>query len=212
VGLDEGRARLLAANADLVVAQPIADDAVLRGLRTVRGIEPPNRHAGAPIVLAAPVQPARYAPIDLRGAVVTASEAPDRVAALVDGDPETSWTTAGPQRDNWIDVVLPQAARLGRIELRVPGRGRLYGRNLHLSVAAADGSLTRVAVVAGLPPIEPGATADARQVLLFVPVVTRRLRIAQVAEAGKPWSVAEMRIDRRLDEPAEAEVIPSNDP
>lgn len=208
-GLDVERARLLAQHADLVVAQPFADEALLPGMRLVRRVEPSNRHAGPPLVLASPDRPPRYQPIDLRSAVVTASDAADRVPALFDGDPGTSWTTAGPQGDDWIEVSLPQPVRIGRIELRVPGRGRLYGRNLHVSVGTTDGSLLRVGVVSGLPPIEPGATKDARQVLLFEPVVTSRLRLTQVAEAGKPWAVAEMRIDRRLDEPAAVEVIPS---
>jgi hypothetical protein len=211
-GLDEARARLLAQHADVVVAQPIADGALLRDLRIVRAIEPLNRHAGPPLALASPAHAARYEPIDLRAAVVTVSEAPDRSVALFDGDPETSWATSGPQGDDWIDVALPHPVRLGRIELRVPGRGRLFGRNIHVSVGPAGGPLTRVAVVAGLPPIEPGATAGARQVLLFSPVIASRIRLTQVAEAGKPWGVAELRIDRRVDEPSEVEVIPSADP
>lgn len=212
VGLDEGRARLLAEHADVVAAQPVADESLLRGLRIREIVEPPNRHSGPTLVLAAPVQPARYEPVDLRTAVVTASEAPERVAALTDGDPETWWATAGPQGGNWLDVSLPRAVRLGRVELRVPGRGRLYGRNIHLLVGDADGPLTRVAVVSGLPPIEPGARAGARQLLIFAPVVASRLRLVQIAEAARPWGVAELRIDRRVDESPGAEVITSADP
>ena len=195
------------------MAQPIADDAVLRGLRTVRGIEPPSRRAGAPIVLAAPV-PARPLRADRpAGRGRHRFRAPDRVAALLDGDPETSWTTAGPQRDDWIDVVLPQVARLGRIELRVPGRGRLYGRNLHLSVAAADGSAHSRGGGGG--PAADRARSD-RGRAPGPAVRTGRSPAGcgspRWPRPGKPWAVAEMRIDRRLDEPAEAEVIPSNDP
>jgi 4-amino-4-deoxy-L-arabinose transferase-like glycosyltransferase len=212
VGLDEARARLLAAHADMVVAQPVVDEELLGGLRTIARVEPPNRHAGPPIVLAVPARPARYEPIDLRSAVVTASESLERVPALLDGDFATSWSTAGPQGGDWIEVSLPQPARIGRVELRVPGRGRLYGRNIHVLVSGPDGSMSRVAVVAGLPPIDPGAQAGARQLLLFAPVVTTRIRLAQVAEAARPWGVAELRIDRRIDEPAVSEVIKSVDP
>jgi hypothetical protein len=204
-GLDPERARLLAAHADVVLARSGVDDAMLRGLRVVEAIGPPNRHAGAALVVAAPVAPIRYEPLDLRAAVVTTSDAPERAAALVDGDPGTAWTTSGPQGSDWIDVVLPRPARIGRVELRVPGRGRLFGRNIHVSVEAPDGSLGRVAVVSGLPAIEPGATADPRQVLLLEPVVTAHVRLTQVAEAGKAWGVSELRIDRRIDEPAARE-------
>jgi hypothetical protein len=209
VGLDDERAQLLAEHADVVVAQPIADDTLLSGLRTLETIPPPNRHAGPPLVLAAPVHPARYEPVDLRSAVVTASESPDRVATLVDGDPGTWWSTAGPQGGNWIDVALPRPARIGRVELRVPGRGRLYGRNVHVLVAGADGVFARVAVVSGLPPIDPGGRPGARQLLIFAPVTTSRIRLAQVAEAARPWGVAELRVDRRVDEAPVTEVITS---
>jgi hypothetical protein len=212
VGLGDRRARLLAEHADVVVAQPVADERLLPGLRVREVVEPPNRHAGPTLVLAGPLHPARYEPVDLRDAVVTASEAPERVAALTDGDPGTWWATAGPQGGNWLDVSLPRPVRIGRVELRVPGRGRLYGRNIHVLVGRADGPMDRVAVVSGLPPIEPGARAGARQLLLFEPVVASRMRLVQVADAARPWGVAELRIDRRVDEPRVSEVIPSTDP
>jgi Dolichyl-phosphate-mannose-protein mannosyltransferase len=212
VGLDEERSRLLAEHADVVAAQPIADDALLRGLRTLAVIEPPNRHAGPPLVLAAPIHPARYEAVDLRSAVVTASESAERVAAMVDGDPATWWSTAGPQGGDWIEVALPHPVRVGRVELRVPGRGRLYGRNIHVLVGGAGEPLTRVAVVSGLPPIDPDGRAGARQLLIFSPVVASRIRLAQVAEAARPWGVAELRIERRVDEAAAAEVITSVHP
>jgi 4-amino-4-deoxy-L-arabinose transferase-like glycosyltransferase len=199
-GIDGARARLLAAHADVAIGQAGVDDQVLAGLSRILGIEPTNRHAGPTLLLVRANPPVRYAPIDLRAARVTTSEAPDRAGALTDGDPATSWTTSGPQGSDWIDVVLPRPERIGRIELRVPGRGRLFGRNVHVSVEGADGALERVAVVSGAPPIDPGGTTDPRQVLLFEPVVTAHVRLTQVAEAGKAWGVAELTIDRRLGE------------
>ena len=142
---------------------------------------------------------------------MTVSEAPERARALFDGDAGTSWMTAGPQGGDWIDVSLPHPVRLGRVELRVPGRGRLYGRNIHVLLGGPEGELKRVPVVSGLPPIDPGATAGARQLLIFPPSITSRVRLSQVAAAGRPWAVAELRIDRRIDEPEESEVIPSVD-
>lgn len=212
VGLDEERARLLAEHADVVAAQPIADDALLRGLRTLEVIAPPNRHSGPPLALATPIQRARYEAVDMRSVVVTASESADSVAALVDGDPATWWSTAGPQGGNWIDLVLPRPVRIGRVELRVPGRGRLYGRNIHVLVQGPEGQFRRVPVVSGLPPVDPGVRAGARQLLIFAPVVASRVRLVQVAEAVRPWGVAELRIDRRVDEAAVTEVITSSHP
>jgi hypothetical protein len=76
----------------------------------------------------------------------------------------------------------------------------MFGRNVHVSVERPDGSLERIAVVSGAPPIDPGRTTDPRQVLLFDPVATAHVRLTQVAEAGKPWGVAELTIDRRTGE------------
>ena len=42
------------------------------------------------------------------------------------------------------------------------------------------------------------------QVLLFEPVTASRMRVEQVAQAGKPWGVAELRLWSRVERPQEA--------
>ena len=92
---------------------------------------------------------------------------------------------------------------MGRLELRVPGRGRFWGRNLRISVAGTDGVLRRIAAVSPVPPAGPGEPPrGALQVLLFEPAVLTRFRLEQVARAGKPWGVAELRLFSPVDRPA----------
>jgi hypothetical protein len=87
----------------------------------------------------------------------------------------------------------------------VPGRGRLYGRNLHVSVAGAGGPFRRIGVIAANPAPRAGELPYLpEQVLLFEPVTVARIRIEQVAQAGKPWGVAELRLWSPFDQPPEA--------
>lgn len=191
-GIDPARARLLARRAALVLARPGLDDALLAGLTPVETIAPANAASGPALVLAVP--PARSdAPVELAGARVTVSDAADLASALTDGDASTAWTTGGSHGDEWIEVALGAPAVLSSVELRVPGRGRLYGRNLHVSVAGAEGPFRRVGVVAANPVPRPGeAPYVPEQVLLFEPVTAQRIRVEQVAQAGKAWGVAEL--------------------
>jgi hypothetical protein len=200
-GIDPTRARLLADHADLVIARAGLDDALVAGLRPLLQIAPASPAAGPALALAASGQ-RRYLPVDLSRATVRVSEAGERASLLTDGDEATAWLTDGSHGDEWIEVVLPEPVELGRLELRVPGRGRLWGRNLRLSVAGADGVLRRIAAVSPLPPAGPGEPPrGARQVLLFEPLTATRVRVEQVARAGKAWAVAELRLfspgDRR---------------
>lgn len=193
-GIDPARARLLASRADLVIARPGLDDALLAGLAPLGRIEAASPAAGPSLVLAVP-PPVRDALLPLAGARLTVSDAAASAPALGDGDAETAWVTSGSHGDEWIEVAFAEPVLVSRVELRVPGRGRLYGRNLHVSVADADGPFRRVAVVSAVPPPRPGEPPYMpEQVLLLEPVRASRVRIDQVAEAGKPWGVAELRL------------------
>ena len=186
LGLDRGRARLLAEHAAAVVTgQPIADEEVLRGLRTVIAIEPLNRHTGLRLVVAEPLRPARYEPVDLRSAVVTVSEAPERVRALFDGDAGTSWMTAGPQGGRLDRRVVsasgpPRTDRAARARTRPALRTeppRAAGRARRRAEARAG----RLRIAAD----PTRARARAReQLLIFPPSITSRVRLSQVGAGG----------------------------
>jgi hypothetical protein len=201
-GIDPARARLLAEHADLVVAQGGRDERLVFGLTPLQTIAPGSPAAGPEIALAAG-PPLTYDAVGLARARITVSDAADRASALTDGDEATAWTTAGSHGDEWIEIALAEPARIGRLELRVPGRGRLWGRNLHVSVADAGGPWRRLGVVSATPPARPGDAYVPRQVLLFEPVTAARVRIEQVAQAGKAWGVAELRLWSRADRTAE---------
>ena len=147
----------------------------------------------------------RYTDVPLAGARIAVSDAGESVRALWDGDLTTAWVTSGSHGDEWIEIAFPEPVVVSSVELRVPGRGRLYGRNLHVSVADGEGPFRRIGVVAADPPPRPGEPPYMpRQVLLFDPVAARRLRIEQVAQAGKPWGVAELKLWTPFDRPPES--------
>jgi hypothetical protein len=203
-GLDPARASLLARHADLVIGRPGIDDALLQGLARLETIDPASAAAGPALVLAAPPQQ-RYTDVPLAGARIAVSDAPESARALWDGDVTTAWVTSGSHGDEWIEIAFPEPVVVSSVELRVPGRGRLYGRNLHVSVADGAGPFRRIGVVAADPPPRPGEPPYMpRQVLLFEPVAARRLRIEQVAQAGKPWGVAELKLYTPEGRPAAA--------
>jgi hypothetical protein len=202
-GIDPGRARLLARHADLVIARPGIDDALLRGLRRLETIEPASVASGPALALAA-LPGARHTELALSGARLTVSDAAEKAAALRDGDPATAWVTSGSHGDEWIEVAFAQPTVVSMVQLRVPGRGRLYGRNLHVSVADARGPFRRIGVVSAKPAPQPGEPPYMpEQVLLFDPVTASRLRIEQVAQAGKAWGVAELKLWTPFDRPPE---------
>lgn len=191
-GMDPARARLLASHAALVVARPGIDDVVLAGLVPLETIASASPPAGPTLVLAVPT-PMRYAVLPLTGARITVSDAADSARALWDGDAATAWVTSGSHGDEWIEVAFAGPVLVSRAHLRMPGRGRLYGRNLHVSVADATGPFRRIGVVSPNPAPQPGDPPYLpEQILLFEPVTATRLRIEQVAQAGKPWGVAEL--------------------
>lgn len=201
--IDPGRARLLARHSALVIARAGIDDALLAGLPPLETIEATSPAAGPTLVLAVP-PPMRHTTLPLAGARITVSDAVESVGALGDGDVTTAWVTSGSHGDEWIEVAFPEPVRVSRIQLQVPGRGRLYGRNLHVAVADAAGPFRRLGVVSANPPPRPGeAPFMPEQVLLFEPVTARRIRIEQVAQAGKPWGVAELKLWGPFDRPPE---------
>jgi hypothetical protein len=202
-GIDPARARLLAQRADLVLARPGSDDELLRGATVVERIEPTSAAAGPALVLAVAPR-SRYVTVPLSGARISVSDAPEQARALVDGDEATAWITSASDGDEWIEIHLQSPATIAQVHLRVPGRGRLYGRNLHVSVADAAGPFRRIGVVAANPAPRAGEPPYLpEQVLLFEPVTAARIRIGQVAQAGKAWGVAELRLWSPFDRPAE---------
>jgi len=196
--LDE-RTRPVALHADAVVSGPGDSELVVRQLATLYAADPPNPHAGPRLVVSAPPPAERPAYEVLTPAVpwLSASEAAERLPALVDGDRRTAWMTSGSQSPGaWIRVELPAPRTIGGLQLLLRGRGRTFAKNLHV-FATEDGSeWSRVDVLQGRPPVAaqlPSPEGPA-QVLVFAPRRVKALRIEQVGRRLRPWGVAELRL------------------
>jgi len=172
---------------------------VVRQLATLYAADPPNPHAGPRLVVSAPPPAARPAYESLRPAPhwLSASEAPDRLAALVDDDRATTWATSGAQSPGaWIRIDLPEPRTIGGLQLVLRGRGRAFGKNLHLFATEDGREWSRVSVLQGRPAVAaqlPSPEGPA-QVLIFEPRRVKALRIEQVGRRLRPWAIAELRL------------------
>ena len=196
--LDE-RTRPLALHADAVISGPGDSEPLVRQLATLFAADPPNPHAGPRLVVSAPPPADRPAYEELRPAPqwLSASEAPDRLAALVDGDRTTAWmTTRGQTPGAWIRIDLPEPRTIGGLQLLLRGRGRTFGKNLHVFATEDGKEWSRVNVLQGRPAVSaqlPSPEGPA-QVLIFEPRRVRALRIEQVGRRERPWGIAELRL------------------
>lgn len=196
--IDE-RSRPLALHADAVVSGPGDSEPVVRQLATLFAADPPNPHAGPRLVVSAPPPEDRPAFELLRPAPqwLSASEAPERLPALVDDDRRTAWMTSGAQSPGaWIRIDLPEPRTIGGLQLVLRGRGRTYAKNLHVFATEDGKDWARVDVLQGRPPVVaqlPSPEGPA-QVLIFAPRRVKALRIEQVGRRLRPWGVAELRL------------------
>jgi len=196
--LDE-RTRPLVLHADAVISGPGDSEPLVRQLTTLFAAEPPNPHSGPRLVVSAPPPADRPAYEELRPSPqwLSASEAPDRLTALVDGDRKTAWmTTHGQTPGAWIRIDLPAPRTIGGLQLLLRGRGRGFGKNLHVFATEDGREWSRVDVLQGRPPVTaqlPSPEGPA-QVLIFEPRRVTALRIEQVGRRQRPWGVAELRL------------------
>ena len=196
--LDE-RTRPLVLHADAVISGPGDSEPLVRQLATLFAADPPNPHAGPRLVVSAPPPGDRPAYEELRPSPqwLSASEAPDRLSALVDGDRGTAWMTApGRALGAWIRIELPAPRTIGGLQLLLRGRGRTFGKNLHVFATEDGREWSRVDVLQGRPAVTaqlPSPEGPA-QVLIFEPRRVKALRIEQVGRRERAWGVAELRL------------------
>ena len=188
---------LLARNADLVVAgagRPLDPT----GLRSLLALTPDRPEDGPPLVVYSVPDSARprYAPFPLARAQLTASEGADMLDRMRDGRLDTDWhTTARQHPGQWLQVDLPEAVVLARVELALGRRGQRHGRDLHLMVTQDGQDWRRVRAAAGRAPVEEQAADGASEVFLVEPVRVRGLRLEQMGRGERRWGIAELRLD-----------------
>lgn len=198
LGLLTPKTQLQALQCDLLVVGPGVESGMLRGFDRLFAAEPQTRYSGNRIrVLAVPdaIRP-RYESIDLRRAHLSASQDEAALGSLRDADVTTAWRTAGGQAPgDWVQVDLPEARLLGRIEVVPPPDDWAQGADdLQVFVTEGPPKLSRCAMLPGRPGFGQ-QRAPYSQVLLLPEVRAISIRLVQVGRKSKPWGIAELRID-----------------
>jgi hypothetical protein len=201
-GLGAGqRGQILEAN--LVVSSERDSAEAVADLEKIVDVEPVNPWNGPRITVwrvPPALQPAR-ARLRLEPGWLSASENAAELPQACDGRDDTWWRTEGVQRPgDWLQVRLPQPARLDRIELDVDGNGRLGARELKLLVSADGREFVEVPTRAGRPPLDEqrveGMT-HSQVLLLTPPVAARAFRLVLTRPGAHRWGVAELVVDTR---------------
>lgn len=129
---------------------------------------------------------------------VSVSHNHERVAHLVDGDPDSRWS--GPQHGNtWLEVQLRRARAVSGVKLMLlpyaigeyPNHLRVVGTDIGGAevVLFDDAAVTATALSAIFEPAEPGVRITWR------PTVLSRIRIEQRGIGGdRQWSVFELHV------------------
>jgi hypothetical protein len=201
-GLGAGqRAQIL--EADLVVSSERDSAEAVADLEKIVDVEPVNPWNGPRITVwrvPPALHPAR-ARLRLEPGWLSASENAAELPQACDGRDDTWWRTEGVQRPgDWLQVTLPEPARLDRIELDVDGNGRLGARELKLLVSADGREFVEVPTRAGRPPLDEqrveGMT-HSQVFLLTPPVEARAFRLVLTRPGAHRWGVAELVVDTR---------------
>ena len=142
-------------------------------------------------------------PIDPRELTVTASESSDRVANLLDGDPDTRWFAGlgGQDGSSWLNIRLARATNVSRVELQIAERSLAdYPRQLRIDSVDAAGHLRTLYDAVPYPELGAALVRDASYPTIVVPLPpndTVTLWIRQTAPTRAAWSVHELRLWRR---------------
>ena len=143
---------------------------------------------------------ARYAPLPLTRARLTASADREGVAALRDGDRATFWTSGGAMTGHeWIQVEFDHAVSVGRLRLDVAGGAPRYDPELSLATRRPGGEWAGVRSVSARPSLAEQAAArrPLSQVLLLDARPITGIRILQTGSRDVPWQVGELSLDAR---------------
>jgi len=201
-GLGRGQ-RAQLQEADLVVSTENDDPEALAGLEKVLEAEPVNPWNGPRLVVwrvPASLRPVRRR-MRLEPGWLSASENLADLPQAADGRDDTWWRTETVQRPgDWLQVTLPEAVRLDRIELDVDGNGRMGARELKLLVSADGREFVEAATRPGRPALDDqrveGKT-HSQVLLLMSPVDARAFRLVLTRPGAHRWGVAELRVDAR---------------
>lgn len=192
----ENRPQVL--EADFVLATPFDDPAAVLGLPRVFQADRRLRAEG-PVITVFSVPPAArppYREVPLERAAVTASSNAAEVALAVDGRPETVWRTETSQAaGDFLQITLPQAQRVARVELVLGDYTRYAAREAGVLVSLDGVVFAPARTLPGRGSVQTAGRGAPSQVLLLAPPVeARALRLLLLRGGGRRWGVAELRL------------------
>jgi hypothetical protein len=141
--------------------------------------------------------------IEPREFTLTASEAPDRLPFLVDGNPDSRWMAGlgGQDGSSWIAARFPAPVGISRVELQFAERSFAdYPRALRIEVTDAAGAAQTLYDAPPYPEIASAILRDPRYPVIEIDLPrneTTALVIRQTAPTRRAWSVHELRMWRR---------------
>jgi hypothetical protein len=168
------------------------------------------KEAGLPGVTAFELEPwtaevddgAAIVPIDPRDLTASASEAPDRLGNLFDGDPDTRWIAGlgGQDGSSWLRVQFARRTDVARVSLQIAERSMNdYPRVLRIEGEGPDGGVRTLYDGSPFPELGAAIVRDGRYPNLTVELPhneTVALRIRQTAPGRASWSIHELRLSR----------------
>jgi hypothetical protein len=148
-----------------------------------------------------PRHPALLEPVDLRDAVLLASEDAQHLPALLDHDPSTAWT-AGSQSEAWLEVRFARKTPVSVVDLRMVVTGGEPPPQARLGVLGPDGSLRTASALDARPTFAEqrdnarhGSTRPFGQRLLLDGSPILGLRIERTTTGRAPWTLAELEVE-----------------
>lgn len=134
--------------------------------------------------------------------LLSASHAPGRLPALLDGDPDSRWLTSVNQRGNeWIEIGLDRPRDIGRLRLQTAERSfGDYPRDLAVDVIEGNQARTvfRGSVLA---PFGHGLIADGRYPFIDLALPPNRSQAVRLRQLGSTrtffWSIHELEVWER---------------
>jgi len=201
--LDAATLELLLPEVQAVVSAPLPEGAHPDALRAATVARPPGNPWGGPTLELRLGRPAETRPVELAAARLSASASGEQLENLRDGDLGSYWEVEAQRGQvEWIEVELPRAVTLARVELMLGSRPQDAGRGLRVKVALPGAEYVTARSVS-VRPATRDQNADVggySERLALQPVPARFVRIERSAGARR-WSVAELRLEAAIGPP-----------
>ena len=194
-----GGLQLLAPHMDLVVAGPGGGVRWSQELRTVFRGEKDGKGLFELKVPVAGARP-RYVRLEARGMAINASAQPASLAALLDRDPATIWSSSRSlMTGDWIEVAWAEPAPLARLELHIANQPSREPE-LRILTRGADGVYRPRAAIPAREPVaqQLAAGRPASQVFLLGPEPVSGLRLQVESAPAEPWALSELELSIRV--------------